>query len=116
MRHGVIRNSDPYGSPLSVLQTARSFPCGRQQKGKGSWSRGFEKAKLPGIDPCVAAYFRQVGAYQRVVMVSVCVPEAADALQGSGIANVTAERIAAVGRIGYQAALAQDLRGLTDQA
>ncbi len=70
---------------------------------------------MPGIDPCVAAYFRQIGAYQSVMMMSVRIPETADALQGIGIANVAAERVAAVGRIGYQAALAQDLRGLTDQ-
>ena len=55
-------------------------------------------------------------AHQREVMVAVGLADAAHALQGGRIAEMPAQGIARVGRVGDEAAAAHDLRGLADQA
>ncbi len=116
MRHRVVGNPDSYRAPLRVLQAARGFAGRGQEERKGPRGGGLEQSKLPSFNARVASDLGQIGAHQRVVVVTVGVPEPADALQGSGITNMAAERIATVGRIGYQPAVAQDLRGLADQS
>ncbi len=115
MRYRVVRNANADRAPLRVLQAARSLPGSGQEKGKGAGSCRLEQPKLPVLDARIATNLGQIGAYQGVVVVTVGVSKPANALQGRGIANMTAQRIAAVRRIGDQPAIAQDLRRLADQ-
>ena len=110
----MVGYADADRAALGVLQARRRLARGRQQEREGPRRRGLEQAKLP-VRPGIAADLGQVAAHQREMMVAVGVAQAADALERGRVADVTAERVAAVGRIGDQPAVAQDLRGLADQ-
>lgn len=102
-------------APLCVLQATRCLAGRGQQERKRARSGRLEQAKLPGLHSGIAADFGQVSAYQRVMVVAVSLAQPSNAFQRVGIADVAAKRVATVGRVGYQPAVAQNLRGLTNQ-
>ena len=116
LRHRMIRHTDADGAPLGMLQAARCLARRRQQERERTRRRGLQQPELPGFNLGIAANLGQVTTHQREMMVLVGIAQAPQALQRILVTNVAAQRIAAVGGIGDQATLAQDLRGLTDQA
>ncbi len=75
-----------------------------------------DDAELPVVEPREAARVRQVAAHERQVMRVVDAANVADALGRADVAQLAAERVARVRRIGNDATLAQDDRRLPDQA
>jgi len=87
-----------------------------EQEGVGTGQAGAQHAELPGLQAREAADLGEARAHQREVMMTVGVADAPHALEHGGIAQVPAERVAGIGRIGDEAAVAHDLRRLPDQA
>ena len=112
----MIGDADADGLALRVLQAARGLTRGFQQKCVGPRGGGFEQPKLPGVDACVAGDFTEVAAHQCEMMVPIGPAQAPQALQRPLVPQMSPQGIAAVGRIGDQAALAHDLGRLADQA
>jgi hypothetical protein len=112
----VIGHADADGAPLRVLQPTRGLARGRQQERERSRGRGLEQPELPGIDARIAPDLAQVAAHQREVMVPVGPADAAQTLERLGIADVTAQRIAGIGRVGNDAPGAHDFGGAANQS
>ena len=116
LRHGVIRNAHADGAPLLVLQAPRRLAGGSQEKGIGPGQAGLQQPELPGVEVREPADLGEIGADQGEMVVAVRPAQAADALQGILVADVPPERVAGIGGIGNDAALAQDVRRLADEA
>ena len=90
----------------------------KQQRRAGSPGQpqeSVEQAVLRVVDLRVRGNFRQVAAQQRQVMPFVHPAHEADALNRGLVADMAAQRVAGIGRIDHDAALADDLAGLPDE-
>jgi intracellular septation protein len=112
----MVRNTYADGAALFVLQSLGRLARRLEQKGKGPWGGRLEQAKLPGFDLGIAADFSQITAHQREVMMPVGTAQTAQALQRSGVANMAAQGITAIGGVSDQPATAQYIGGLANQS
>src|SRR5690606_25462511 len=91
------------------------FAGGVEDEGVGPGGVGLEQAERAGVHLGEEAQLRQVAAHQGEVVLVIETPQAADALQRALVAQLAAQRVGRVGRVGDHAAGAQDLHRLLDQ-
>jgi len=101
---------------VSGIEAMRRILARRpQQEGVRTGQTGAQDAELPGIQPRKPADLGERGAHQREVMVAVGLADAAHALQRALVADVPAERVTGIGRIGNDASRAHQLRRAADE-
>jgi intracellular septation protein len=105
--HRMIRNPQADRAAPFVLQAPRRLARGLEQKRIRSGRMCAQQSILPIVDHGVFADIRKIAAYEREVMVAVRLPNLAYALEGSLIADMTAERIARIRRINDHCAATQ---------
>ncbi len=112
----VIRHAHADGAALRMLQPSRHLARRRKQERVASRRALADDAELPVVEPREASDFGQVAQDERQVMRVADAANQADALRRGCIADMAAQRIARVGRIGDDAAVAQDRRGACGSA
>src|SRR5262245_3854543 len=114
-RHRVIGNTDSYCAATLVLQAPWGLARCGQQKCVGARGCSLQQPELPRLDLRETADLAQVAAHESEMMMTVCLADAADALERVLVADVAAERIAGISRIGDDAARPHDIRRASDQ-
>jgi len=116
LRHRVIRNPNPDGAALLVLQPTRRLTGCLEQEGIRPRCRGLEQAKLWGIYFRVLGDLGQIPAYEGEVMMPVGLSDSPDSFERILIADVAPEGIARVGWIGDDPTPTQEIGRLLDKA
>jgi hypothetical protein len=98
-----------------VLEPPRHFARGRQQEREAAGDALLDDAELPVVELNVAPKLRQIAAYEREVMLGVDLAQRTDALDRRRSGDAAAQRIARIGRIGDDAARANDRGRLSDE-
>src|ERR1700734_703019 len=112
----MIRDSQPDGAPPFMLQPPRRLAGSLEQKGIRARSVRTQQPVLPIIDHCVLSDFGQIAAHQSKMVISIRLPNVADALQRRLVADMAAERIARIRGIHDYPAAAQSLDRLAHEA
>ena len=100
---------------LLVLQAPRCLARRLHDERVRAGRAGLQQAELRRIDARVLRDLGQIATHQREMMVTIGVANAANALERVLVADVAAERVTGVGRIGDDAAATQNVHGLTNQ-
>ena len=114
-RHGMIGYADADRAAALMLNPARRLPrCGKQERIR-SRSACLEQAKLGRVDARIPAGLPDTAADEREVMIPVRLAYPPYPLERSLVADLAAERVAGVGRVGNDASLAHDRCGATNE-
>ncbi len=89
--------------------------CRRRGVSRVARSRKVYGAELPGVESREAPDLRKIRAHQGEVVMTVGLADAAHALQRALVADVPAERVTGIGRIGNDASGAHQLRCAADE-
>ncbi len=116
LRDRMVRDAHADGAALRVLEAARDFARRRQQERERAGRTLPDDPELPVVEPREMADRRKIAQHQRQVVLVVEAANLPDAPRGHGVAEMAAERVARIGRIRDDAAVAQDRRRLPDQA
>jgi len=111
-RHRMIGHADPDGAALFMLQSSRHLARRLQQKRVRAGCAGLQQSKLRRVDTGIFGDLGQIATHQREVMVTIGVPDAANALEGVFVTDVTTERVTRIGRIRDHATTTHDFGGL----
>ena len=112
----MVGNAHADGAALRVLEAPRHLARRRQQERERAGRPLADDPELPVVEPREVADLGQVAQHERQMMPFVDAADLPDAPRRVGVADVAAERVARIGRIGDHAAVAQDRRRLPDQA
>src|SRR6267143_1706199 len=110
----MIGDAHADGAPSRVLQAARRLARGAQQERVRAGQAGAQYAELPGVEPREAPDLRKIRAHQSEVVMTIGLADAAHALERALVADVPAERVTGVRRIGNDASGAHHLRRAAD--
>ncbi len=113
---GMIHHTDADGAPFRVHQAARHLGGGIENKGVRPRCQLLQQAVVLVADFGIGGDFGQIAAHQSQIVFFIDLAQPAQALHGIFVADVTAQRIAGVGRIDDQAAAMDDVDRLFDQA
>ena len=102
-------------SAFGMLQPARRFSCRWQQEREWSRGIGLEQPELPRVQTHVMSDLMQIAAYQCEVMIATRGANAPQSIERRRIADMAAECVARIRRIGDQAAAAHDLGRAANQ-
>ena len=99
------------------MQRAVGHFFGRlQNEGVAARGGGLELAELGVVDFGVSAQLAQIGAHQGQVVFQIDFADGEDALHCGFVAEFAAERVAGVGGVDDDSAVADDVRRLLNQA
>ena len=113
---GVVRHAHADRASLRMLEPPRHLARRRQQERVPPRRPLANDAELPVVEPREMADLGEVAQHQREMVSLVDTADLPDAPRRDGVADVAAQRIARVGRVRDDAALAQDRRRLPDEA
>lgn len=105
----MIRDSQPDRPALWVLQPLGHLPGRLQDERIRSRGHGFQHPVCPVVDASVDTDFRQITANQREIVRVVRPSNPSYAVHSPLVTDMTAERIAGIGRVGNQPTTADDL-------
>jgi hypothetical protein len=113
VRHRMRRHA--HADRLLARQAPRHFPARAQNEGVAARRSAFHQLELRVIDDGVLGHLRKVTAHQRQVVSLVDRPDTAQALEPFRVRAIAAKRVAGIGWIGDDAAVAHDVRRLADE-
>src|SRR5690606_25351267 len=96
--------------------SSRHFVGGSQDEGVRPRRVIADQAKDAVVHPRISTEFRQVAAYQCEIVLVIELADTANALERALIAELAAQRVGRIGRIGYDAAAADDFYSARDEA
>jgi hypothetical protein len=108
----MLRNANADGLALFVGDALGQFLGGGKDERVRTRRQLFEQTKLAIVDARIGRDFRQIAADQRELVMAVEIADPAQAFGGLAIVEMTAERVAGVGRIGDHRTVADALGDL----
>ena len=116
LRHDVGRDAHPHGLLARVQQPSRHFPGGREDERVAARRRRLHRPEHRLAHVHELAELGKVAADQREVVTVVELADRADPVDALTVADLAAQRVAGVGRVGHEAAAADEVDDLADRA
>src|SRR5882672_5851620 len=104
------------GVALGIEQTFWHFPARFENECIAARRGRLERPVLYVVDDRVLPELREVAADQREMMMRIQLADATHALHGALVADLAAQRIAGIGRIYHQSAVAHDFDRATNES
>ena len=116
LRHDVGRDAHPHGLLARVQQPPRHLPGGGEDERVAARRRRLHRAEHRLAHVHELAELGEVPADQREVVTVVELADRADPVDALTVADLAAQRVAGVGRVGHEAAAADEVDDLADRA
>ena len=111
---GVVRNPDPDGSALRILQHLWQLSGSRQDKCIRPGRQRLDQAVSPVIDPRIDADLRQVGTNQCEIVLLVRPADSVNSVDRLLVTNAATKRITGIRRVRDQSTVANYLDDFPD--